>query len=1750
MADNLKAVGAAAGLSPEEQKQIDDFNKALAAHKELSNLPQNVAGQVYSKYTPAQQADLQKKFGNEDPQVKQKRGWLGTAWHYTGGAAGNAIGYAGSHLLAGLNNVSDLTTRLYRTAAIAVDQDVALFGQGNAWDIANDKGDKVFSPGRILDAKVKFGQDAVDIAMRIAAGEDPGAIMKSATPEQTKYLMLADPNQTQIPGYANPEEVAAARANFQDTLDAVNASKYSPGRLVANAILPANLEGSGFFYKAISGAVDAAWRVKADPLLGAAKVKKIWDIRNYALDVVVGKGKVADVFAEPQVINFWNSYGKELANLNKAIADNSPEAALIAKKKMSILAPELGPAVVNSLRKAEVPVIDSKSAQAFFENTNQVGDMMRGQVGRHRVIIPRLDPARRLRIASVSTANKVLRIDAIGPKFVDDYFFGGSSTTDGIVEKVINGQKVIVDTIKGDGTGKGVARMPMSAIQSRIDKFKAKFATAPLFKNDVLDVTDANAPEQMYRLARLVLPQRESRLISEAFSQVDEVGKKKEMFYGLWETIADIRGLNATENGQKIVRQLRGKGQAKFSLADDGFQDVGALPSDMSPMVTSPSLQDLDRAAFRSTWIQKTFGIANKDWVNKMTGYWSFLTLAGPRYALRNAGEDLMVNLAIGESPWGIAKARMLSTRLNTVIGAGKGGTKAEQWVENPLGSIMRFVNKNDAQKYTAEIAVLDTKIAATRTEITALKKSLKETEDITKKAEIQTQIDDLVKEVHGGVVGQTRQIFARALTEGRVNRLLGKLGRGPLNQKEAELLSEQLIHGDIENALSIVSEGGFNFATGNDYISRAVDLVKSTGVSAHELTLNLPKAKYAKKQGEIGFSAQAVSKQDEASLVGWMLRIGYYSNDELGGIAVAGMGVRKESDVLKDMANWITDTKQGQKFYKDSRLDLTPDSIAKIAFNRAKENFVKKDGTTLNLDLLSKIRTQDEAGNWVVTGKLSLDDVASLDEFDIPAAIIGPTLVPAVDASQYTTTLMTNGWTWLGMANSRMSREPLVLNEMITIRKQMRETGFEQAWIDAYVKDVVMPISKTAKLPQGLKFDYLDANNSLETKLLLKNEYGINTQQANQALNSHTIIAKDKNGNYVGHISWNKDTGKIQLVNVSSEMQRKGVATELFNQAREVKGNVVKPIHETVAKNLSPEGAAWKKAIESGKAQATDEVYIKKVAQATLKAKRELASVVEDRAVAQSLAYIDNPLVRSQIAFSARNFARFYRATEDFYRRMYRAVRFNPEAVQRAALTYEGVTHSGFIQKDDQGQPYFVYPGIAPVYNAVQGVLDRMGIGNQFKVPFPVEFGAQLKMITPSLNPDSLVPTFSGPLAGASVTTISSLVGIFDQGAADTIKGYALGKYAVDQPVLSALMPAHINRLIGAMDQDERNSQYASAWRKAVTYLEASGHGLPKKYNEDGTLIPPSAQDLEDYRLSVKNTTLGILRVRFALGFFAPASPSVQLKSDMSQWISDNGAANWKQAWIKLLDQYPGDYDAAMAKWVELYPNEVPYTLSESEKKSVAPLRYAEEAGYFVDQNKGLFDSYPGAAAFLIPHKTGFSWDAYKTMKDMGLMQNKRVDEYLREVQTAADLQQYYTRKNQFEESLSTAGADYDRTQLRREFDSWKQVFFAGRPLVQEELSQGSQKAIERQRTLAELETMLNKNPGVRPKTESKLREMISLYNQYKDERANYDTYGGSQQLAKMLKDDTIARLREMAKYNENTQAAYDVLFGRLLGD
>ena len=1557
MAD-LNAAANAAGLSAAEKKAMQDLSKTLASHRELSNLPSNVAAQAYATKTSAQKAALTNLAGSENPATKPNRGWLGTAWHYTLGGA-FALAQEGS----------DLATRLYRTGAIALDQGVPLVGAGNAWDIANDKGDNVFSPGRIDKAKKQYGLDRINVAMRVSKGDKLSDIMATGTAAEKQIAALVQQNKDTL---------------WNDALDTVSAAKYSPGRQVANvvdALTPGDLIKNGFMYKAISGALDAAYRIYADPLLGLGKAKKMVDISRYSLDVVVGGGKVDEVFARPAVANFWNTYGAQLTKYREAVTSGDKAAAVAAKRQLEITAPEFGNAVIKSFINIDTPIKDANTARAFFLNADQTKEMMKGQIGRKRVMIPRLDPLRKARIATVTTANKTFNIDFMGSKFVDNMFFGGAATDDGIKETLIDNRGAIVSAIKPKYDTKGMARFSMEQIQYRIDRFKAKFEKVPIFDNATMDVTAADSTKKVYQYARLVLPRNDAKLIAQAFDDA-EVGLKKEIFYGLQSTIADIRGLNVTKEGQPIARALQGKAEPKFALTDPvtGYnpaalasgEQVGLILSDMSDFVTTLSVRDIDRASFRSGYIMKVLGVAHSGWVDKMTSMWSFATLAGPRYAIRNASEDLMVHLAIGESPFGLVKGRMLSTRLRTAKQMEKGLTKFDQKAANPLGGVLRFVNRKESKAYGAVIEAAD------------------------------------------GDVKKIREIMANALNEGKMARFYENTGMGKFTVADREALAEQIKHGDLDNALMDVVEGGKNSFTGVDSYTRTLNFARKNKVRTEELKYNLPK-NISRAKGARGMERMA-PLSSTATEVAWAMRIGYYSNDILGGIAVANLN--EEKIAVEKLFAWLDD-KENAKLVKSFRLEengVSKEEHAQRIYDAAKQLFVKRDGKTINLNLLDKVRKYDpETGAYKITGEISLDDLPSSID-DVPEYILGPQLVAVSDTGNYATSLMEWGWDWLGNANARFSREPMVLQEIIKIRKEFKKTGFDTAFIASYKRGI------------------------------------------------------------------------------------------------------------------------------------TDE---KALVKAEARAQKDLAEIIEERAAAQTLAFVDNPLVQSQLAFSGRNFARFYRATEDFYRRVYRVVRYNPESIARASLTYEGITHSGWVQHDDQGEPYFVYPGTQYVYKAVQAAMVGLGVPAEFKVPLPVQFGASLKMITPSLNPDSAIPTLAGPLSGVSIKVFSNIVGIFDKGAADTITGTLLGKYSVDAAMVSSFLPAHINRIYAAMNTDERDGQYASASRKAMTYLEASGHGLKQKFDANNNPIPFTAKEQEEYRVKLKNTTLSILGMRVIYGFVAPASPSVQLKSDMADWVRNNGEANFKQVWYGLLDK-TGDYDKAMAEWVKYYPDQIPFTISESERSTTAYFRYAVESGEFVDKNQELFKENKQGAAFLIPHKAGYSWDAYKTMTDMGLRKNKTVTDFLREVQTAADMQAYYEKKNQYEANLESVGTDFERSQLRKEFTDWATIFKAGRPLVQEELAQGGQKAIERMNSYNDLTAMLSKPAAYKasPDTARALKKMVDLYESFKTSKKELEQFSGSSFLTQMNKDETIIKMRELSQYNENTVSAYNVLFGRLLGD
>jgi hypothetical protein len=159
-------------------------------------------------------------------------------------------------------------------------------------------------------------------------------------------------------------------------------------------------------------------------------------------------------------------------------------------------------------------------------------------------------------------------------------------------------------------------------------------------------------------------------------------------------------------------------------------------------------------------------------------------------------------------------------------------------------------------------------------------------------------------------------------------------------------------------------------------------------------------------------------------------------------------------------------------------------------------------------------------------------------------------------------------------------------------------------------------------------------------------------------------------------------------------------------------------------------------------------------------------------------------------------------------------------------------------------------------------------------------------------------------------------------------------------------------------------------------------------------------------------------------------------------------------------------------------------------------------------------------------------------------------VDDYLREVQTASDLQVYYDNKANYEEALSNSLSDFQRRQYRENWQAWSKDWKNTHPLIQEELAEGGQREIQRRNALEDLITMLgDPTVTVQPKTRTALTEMVNTYNEYVNTKARYATFGSvGANLSDSLLAATVGRMQQIASTNSNAQAAYNVLFSRLL--
>ena len=257
---NLAQAAFRAGLNPSQTRQIDGLASALSTHQRLSDLPQQYAAEEFNKLPNNKKQSLVALTGTNKADNDPNRSWLETGAHYVF----SPFKTAAKTLFDVLDYASDTMTRVYRTGAIAANENINL---GDAWGKAGRDGENVFIQDRINTAVSRYGAARVNVAKRIAAGVDPAIIFAEAQNEEEKKI-AAQAQQSQDGGIVDPL--------LQDALSEVNRAKYSYGRQMASAILPEALEKNAGLYKGVSGFYDALFRIFVDPTLVLGKARKIY----------------------------------------------------------------------------------------------------------------------------------------------------------------------------------------------------------------------------------------------------------------------------------------------------------------------------------------------------------------------------------------------------------------------------------------------------------------------------------------------------------------------------------------------------------------------------------------------------------------------------------------------------------------------------------------------------------------------------------------------------------------------------------------------------------------------------------------------------------------------------------------------------------------------------------------------------------------------------------------------------------------------------------------------------------------------------------------------------------------------------------------------------------------------------------------------------------------------------------------------------------------------------------------------------------------------------------------------------------------------------------------------------------------------------------------------------------------------------------------------------------------------------------
>lgn len=554
----------------------------------------------------------------------------------------------------------------------------------------------------------------------------------------------------------------------------------------------------------------------------------------------------------------------------------------------------------------------------------------------------------------------------------------------------------------------------------------------------------------------------------------------------------------------------------------------------------------------------------------------------------------------------------------------------------------------------------------------------------------------------------------------------------------------------------------------------------------------------------------------------------------------------------------------------------------------------------------------------------------------------------------------------------------------------------------------------------------------------------------------------------------------------------------------------------------------------------------------ADLAARQYAEITAEQLASKRTLEYVDNPAIRTNFAWTMRNFARFYRAQEDFYRRAYRVVFKNPQSIVRFRLATDALDHSGFVfQNDEQtmlgageGERYFVFPVDQVITDALAPVT-KLLTGKDFAFPMPLEFTGKVKMLTPSLDPEAAIPSFSGPLAGLTFVTLERMLPNFMGPIKDNLLQTTLGAYAKNVSWTDVALPSNVRRAISAFNQDDQDSQFASAARKAMAYYAANGMSLPMDATE---------AEKYEFRQRLEATAMNVIVTRFFLGMISPVAPQVGFGEDIPRYLKDAGNVNFKSEFNKLVNELaakgePDVYNKALQQWTKINPGLLAYTIGETDANKVATVKKTKDAATWVKNNRDLVKAYPEGSAFFIPFTGEFGFDEYAFLKREGYIEALPVEDFLKRVQVAEDRFKYEQLKKEYDDKIEAAVLPSMKTMYREEWSTIREDYLSDKPLLVEDLEfRGSEQ--QTRNALEDLRKMINEDRAPSIDLTNKYRKMIEVFDNAELSLSVLTSNTRFQRAQRdRIRKGALQQIEAIAAGDPQAEAAVRVLFRRLIG-